>query len=165
MEIRIKALGGSIFPYEINAESTPLNIKQYLETTQGFPLSEQILICDHKPLEDKKKIMDFYSDELIKTNNVISFLLNLKGGMQIFVKLVTGKTITVDVDADDEILTLKKKVSEKTGQNPDEFLLFYGSKELNDPEQRNLKIKDFDIPKEATVMLVYRMRGGNENYY
>jgi len=51
----------------------------------------------------------------------------LKGGMQIFVKTLTGKTITLDVDPKDKIIEVKKKIFDKEGiQEYMQRLIFAG---------------------------------------
>lgn len=40
-------------------------------------------------------------------------VIRLRGGMQLFVKTLTGKTVTVDVEPGDSIETLKHKIQEK----------------------------------------------------
>ena len=57
-------------------------------------------------------------------NNYNNFkkLLSIRGGMQVFVKTLTGKTISVDVEPDESIESLKAKIMEKEGNNHDNHL-------------------------------------------
>lgn len=91
--------------------------------------------------------------------NMNSVLGVPRGGMQLFVKTLTGKTVSIEVEEGESIEDVKAKISEKEGIPPEQQRLIFGGQQLQDAKT----LDDYNVGDDATLHLVLRLRGGGHN--
>ena len=154
MQLFVKTLTGKTVSIEVEEGESIEDVKAKISEKEGIPPEQQRLIFGGQQLQDSKTLDDYD----VGDDATLHLVLRLRGGMQLFVKTLTGKTVSIEVEEGESIEDVKAKISEKEGIPPEQQRLIFGGQQLQDSKT----LDDYDVGDDATLHLVLRLRGGSK---
>ncbi len=155
--VYIKTLTGETISFDVDPDVAIKAIKSTIESREGTPAGEQILTLAGKELENGHTLSEYN----LESESSIQLSLRLRQLMIIYVKTLSGTTISLEVDANDTVEAVKALLEEKEGIPVDQQNLLCSGTQLEDGHHLN----DYNIQRESTIHLVLGVCGDKTTIY
>ena len=140
-----------LIPLEIDFSETVQSLKmKFSEKDLKLSISEQKLVYKDIELEDNKLLKEYN----INSGEVIDIIYKSNINFTIFIRMITGKKLSINVNWFDTFYDLKVKISKIEGLHPNDQRLIFMGRVANDGDT----LADYNISKDTTFILAPRLR-------
>ena len=154
MQIHVKEpLQGLTFTVDCDSSDTIDKIKNKIENNDGIPKGRQCLIFANEQLEGKRTLAEY---NICKESNLLLVLYPCRrGSILIFVKMLTGNTVTFKAKSSDTVNSIKVQIYEMNGIRPIHLRIIFDGRQL----EGSRTLAYYNIKNESTLHVMLRLCG------